>query len=571
MRVLRVAAVGSLLAPLIACETPTPGELDASVRALLSGPLVVGEVEGFQGRFSESIGVDGGTEGAEYLVVVSNLTTSGEGSVSLTLQGEGISTGPATVLGPDGPHPHLEPETRGLDTTMADLPTVQDDRFHHALRRREVALVEALVGRLPGGGQALLLEASPGPQPVPAVGDLLQLNVNIASACEDPDFREGRVEAVSAQAIVVADLANPGGLSRADFEQIARNFDEKVFPLSSRNFGEPARQIGPPRTTIFYTSAVNQLASGFGGLVGGFFFARDLFPRTSQGGFQGCPASNAREMFYMLTADPDGVHGQAIPTDFIRTRTLTTVMHEHQHLVNASRRLYILGTGNLEVVWLNEALSHIAEELLFYQESGLLPGGNLDLEDVRASQQRLDAVNAHQVPNLARYITYLVNPPAHSPIDQEDGLEVRGASWSFLRYLADQHVDDDQDFFRRLVNTDRQGAANLRAELGLELVDPLARWSIANVADDLVPGLSGVHRHPSWNFRSLLPALRQDETFPLTVERMEPGVPFSVSVHSGSAGFVRLGVPAGQRATLTTTAAGGAPPASVRVSLVRFR
>ena len=569
MRRFHLSSMGLLLAALAGCESPTPGELDPSIRALLSGPLImqVGEVEGFQGESSARFGVEGGPEGSEYILVVSHLSTQGGASVSLTVQADGVSTAPAPAAAVGSEATPLDP---GLE--LDEMPALEDHRFHQWLREQEVELVEELVGRLPGGGIDLLLEAAPTPAPLPQVGDLLELNVNTLSACEDPIFREARVEAVSRHAIVVRDLANPQALDRADFEEIARNFDEKVFPLATRNFGEPARQIGPPRTTIFYTTAVNELASGFGGLIGGFFFARDLFPRTSRDGFQGCPASNEREMFYMLTADPAGEHGQAIPVEFTRTRTLTTVVHEHQHLVNASRRIYILGTGNLEAIWLNEALSHIAEELLFYQESGLSPRMNLDLEDVRASQRRLDAVNAFQVPNLARYITYLVHPQAHTPIDPQDGLEVRGASWSFLRYVADQHVTDDAAFVFRLVNTDRQGAANLRAELGRELSDPLARWSIANVADDRVPGLASIHRHPSGNFRSLLPVLREDGAFPLTVERLQPGVPVPMTIRAGSAAHFRLGVAPGERATLTLGASGGgAPPATVRGSLVRMR
>jgi hypothetical protein len=559
MKPVRAAALCALLTLTAACDSPAPSALDPSVKAILSGPLLVGEVESFQGRFVEQIAADGGTGGAEYVLVLSNMSTAGGQSVSLSVEAQGISTGPSVAVHPGPGRPRLK------------LGPVADDGFHYRLREREARLVDALVGRLPDGGRSLLMEAAPAAAAVPQVGDTVELNVNTESACEAPVIREGRVEAVSDQAIVVADLENPDGLTRADFEQTARDFDEKVFPLATRNFGEPARQIGPPRTTVFFTTAVNGLASSFGGLIGGFFFARDLFPRTSRDGFQGCPVSNEREMFYVLTADPDGEHGEPIPVDFIRMRSLTTVMHEHQHLVNASRRLWLLGTGNLEAIWLNEGLSHIAEELLFYQESGLSPGGNLALQDVTASQQRVDAVNAHQVPNLVRYMLYLIDPPSHTPLDPEDGLEVRGASWSFLRYVTDQHVDDDEDFFFRLVNTSRRGAENLGSELGMPPGEPLARWNVSIFADDLVPDLSSAHRQPSWNFRSLLPALREEEDFPLTAGRLDPGVPASASVRGGSAAFLRFGVPAGRRATLTTRSEGGTPPETVLGSLVRVR
>jgi hypothetical protein len=554
----------------IACDSPAPSELDPSIRALLSGPLGVGDVEGFQGSFAERIAADGGSEGAEYLFVVTNASTAGGQSVSLSVLGEGVSAQQvrSEEPGPLAPNLELAP---GAAEAHYHPRFLDDDQFHLELRRREARLVEELVGHLPDRGTAALLEAVPAPAPVPSVGEILELNVNASDPCANPIWRQGRVEAVSQQAVVVADLDNPDVLTRADFERIAQDFDEKVYPLSSRNFGEPARGIGPPRTTSVYTTAVNQLASGFGGLVGGFFFARDLFPRVEGGGFAGCPASNEREMFYMLTADPNGQHGQAIPVDFIRRRSITTVMHEHQHLVNASRRLFILSTGALEVVWLNEALSHIAEELLFYQEAGLQPGMNLNLDDVRASQARLDAVNNHQVPNLARYLLYLSDVSRNTPLDPQDGLEVRGASWSFLRYVADQHVDNHEQFFFQLVNSGQQGVENLRARLTRELPLPLTRWGISHFADDLVPGLAPVHRQPSWNFRSLLPELTQDGTFPLQATRLQPGTPVALTIRGGSSAFIRLGVPPGERATITTQSGGGAPPEAVRGSLLRVR
>jgi len=566
MKHFRRATLVALLGSLAACDPPAPTDLDSSILALLSAPLRPGEVESFQGRSSERIGIDPGPDGAEYLLVLSNVSTSGGQSISVTVEGAGISPAPAVAAGvpPEEPVPTLWPR--------AEMPRMLDGAgFHQRLREREERLVRELVGRLPEGGLSLMLEAAPQPVAVPQVGEIIELNVNPFSACTDPDLRPARVEAVSEQAIVLADLESPAGLTRADFEEIARSFDTRIFPLATANFGEPARRIGPPRTTIFYTTAVNELASDFGGLIGGFFFARDLFPRAARDGFQGCSASNEREMLYMLTADPDGRHGPAIPVDFIRRVTLTTAVHEHQHLVNSSRRLWILGTGNLEVVWLNEGLSHIAEELLFYQESGLSPGANLGLQELRAAQRILDAANAHQIQNLLRYMLYLDDPSAHSPVDPEDGLEMRGASWSFLRYLADQHMEDDAEFFFNLVNTGQQGTQNLSNRLGMALDQPLARWNLSNLADDLVPGLPGVYRQPSWNFRSLLPALRDDESFPLRAEWLEPGVPASVTVRGGSSAFLRFEVPPGQMGSLTVRAGGSSPPETARVSVVRRR
>ena len=54
------------------------------------------------------------------------------------------------------------------------------------------------------------------------------------------------------------------------------------------------------------------------------------------------------------------------------TFTNGTVAHEYQHLINASRRMYVNGVGpNFEEKWLDEGLAHIAEELNFFRVAGL--------------------------------------------------------------------------------------------------------------------------------------------------------------------------------------------------------
>ena len=44
-----------------------------------------------------------------------------------------------------------------------------------------------------------------------------------------------------------------------------------------------------------------------------------------------------------------------------------TLAHEYQHLINAGRRLYVNNANAFEDMWLNEGLSHIAEELAVLQ------------------------------------------------------------------------------------------------------------------------------------------------------------------------------------------------------------
>ena len=54
---------------------------------------------------------------------------------------------------------------------------------------------------------------------------------------------------------------------------------------------------------------------------------------------------------------------------------------------------------DFEETWLNEGLSHIAEELLFYRESKLAPRSNLNLSALQAGAQTVNAFNEDMASN----------------------------------------------------------------------------------------------------------------------------------------------------------------------------
>ncbi len=270
----------------------------------------------------------------------------------------------------------------------------------------------------------------------------LQFNVNAKQGCSNPIMRAARFETQSAHLAIYSDTSNPsGGFSLADYEAFTAKFEELVWPVLTQNFGTPWDIDNNGRVIAFFTKAVNELTeAGSQSVVGGFFYGRDLFPKTASGGLAACPTSNEAEMFYMLVPDPNGVvNGNVRTLDQVRKSTIGVIGHEFQHLINSSRRLFVNTTALYpEVGYMEEGLSHIAEELLFYSASGLTPKMNISIDTLRAAQQRLDAVNAYQSSNLARFRNYLRAPSNNSPYQGDDDLETRGASWSWLRYLADR-------------------------------------------------------------------------------------------------------------------------------------
>ena len=273
------------------------------------------------------------------------------------------------------------------------------------------------------------------------MGDVISLNVNADSACSRPVYHGARVVALGTHAVVLNDTLNPvGGFTTADFQRYAARFDTLVYPVDVANFGEPTDIDKNGHVALFFTRAVNELtpprATSY---VGGFAFSRDLFPTTKTARAQACAASNEGEFFYLLAPDPNGtINGNARSTSFVDSATTAVVAHEFQHLINASRRLYVNNTLAFEEKWLDEGLAHEAEELLYYRESGAAPRSNLDITAIRATAAQRAAYNSDMSGNGARYRTYLLAPAANSPYALTDSLPTRGAAWSFLRYAVDR-------------------------------------------------------------------------------------------------------------------------------------
>ena len=422
------------------------------------------------------------------------------------------------------------------------------------------------------------------PSSAPSVGTLLRLNAYTDAACDTvrTGFRGGRVVAVGDRAIVVADTLNPaGGFTTAEYASFAASFDTLAYPVDVRNFGAPTDLDNNGRVIIFFTTAVNALTprrADF--VVGGFFWNRDLFPKSSARPQDACPGSNDGELFYMLAPDPAGtVNGNARTKDYVARSSVGVLAHEFQHLINASRRLYVLNTDNFdEDVWLNEGLSHVAEELLFFRASGTAPRQNIPLAALQSNNTARTAFNAYNVQNFARFSDYLAATEDNSPYAQDDSLDTRGATWAFLRYAADRTVaagaPSDSAFLYRLVNSTRTGLPNLQQALAgtggaaVTLADWFRDWSVATYADELVSGANARFTQPSWEFRDVVAGINSN-TYPLATRALAEGQAQTVTLNAGGAAYLRFTVPAGGQATVSVRSAGGAaPPAAVRASLI---
>lgn len=535
------------------------------------GSLAIGESA--QLSNATQLQLSGGTSGGEYLLVVTDTTPAASGTATFTVTASGIGAAGSVSLPATSIFPAPSP------TSLALLPggTSNTPVLDIAYGGRRENRSRAQFARLFAGARDARLSSSrstqlsPQPARAAAVGDLLQLNV-AENACDSAKIHPARVVAVGTTAIVVSDTLNPpGGFSSADFARIAANFDTLVNPLDVTNFGAPSDIDNNGHVILFFTRAVNELTpANSQSFVGGFFSSRDLFPHVATPRLQACPGSNIAEMFYLLTPDPLGVvNGNRRTTGFVDSLTTGVVGHEYQHLINASRRIYVNNANVLETVWLNEGLSHVAEELLFFRQSGLAPRQNIDLTTLRASNTARVAFNQDQGANAGRYRSYLVAPATNSPLRDDDSLATRGATWNFLRYATDRKTlagGTEVAVWQALVNATGVGVANLRNVYGANIGAMLRDWSVSHYTDDVVatkPELT----QPSWNWHTIYPAIGSG--YPLTTTPL-PVAGTTGTVIPGGAAFYRFAVPA--NATGNITVSGGTAATGLAIgTVVRVR
>jgi hypothetical protein len=547
---------------------PASGDCTNSATTLSLGQAITGLT-------GTSLCVAGGSAGGEFALLPYNTSLNGVVGTSFTVQASGISATAVANLTPNEGAFNLLAGSSPTSPTLSSLALTRAlDAKLRATEKRELAPLiggartwmrsrqRTTSGSVPG----LALSVVPSNA---KVGDLVTLNANAESACSAPDLRTGRIAAVSNKAIVVADASNPAsGYTDAEYASIASTFDNLVDPTDTKAFGSPTDIDGNSHVVLFFTRAVNELTPPQStSFVAGFFFARDLFPSTGSPDFQACPSSNGGEMFYLLVPDPAGVvNGNKFTKANVTRVVIATLGHEYQHLINASRRMYVnTGATDFEETWLDEGLAHVAEELLFFAETGLKPRANIDATILRSSTAFIDAFNNEAISNFGRLEKYLGAPPSNSPFADNDDLATRGATWSFLRYAADHTGSDDGTTWFQLVNSTTSGLANLQQVFGSDLTTLARDWATSVFADDAAT-TDARYQQPSWNLRSIFGALESTGAYPLATTTLGAS-PTTVSVSGGSAAYLHFAVAAGQTATVQLSTL----PSNMQLTLIRTR
>jgi hypothetical protein len=423
----------------------------------------------------------------------------------------------------------------------------------HAFEARLRARESALAAALPSPRPALRASATSA-----AIGDLRSFRV--ISTIDATEFAtvNARLAVAGMNVLVWVDTLAPDELSDTTLAAVGRHLDQDLYPLAVNAFGETSDVDGDARVQIVLSPVVNALTpAGFcslSGFVGAFFSAHDLYP--------GSPNANGAEVMYGFVPDSTGRFGcPHLASEFARVLP-TAFVHEMQHVISYYQHVMRRG-GSEEEVWLNEGLSHAAEELAskVYETRYPWPSG-------RASPEQLfpDSSSSFILFNLVNAYLFLRQPYASSLTSFQEGgtIEERGGAWLFVRWLADQY---GEDMLRRLVQTPLRGAANVADKTAVPFSETIGDFAIALYADS-IPGLPRESVPQKWRFRSRnwrelfqrLNVIANFPPFPIELLDVPWGGSASGSLRAGGFAFLRVDVPAGEASvTLRFVRSGGEP------------
>jgi hypothetical protein len=426
------------------------------------------------------------------------------------------------------------------------------------LRARERALSGKGTAALFSLGRAALSSVAP-----PVVGEQRTFDVCSSTSCTAFVQATATARSVGDRvAIYVDNEAPPGGYTDSDLQVVGTLFDNYLYPIDTTAFGPESDIDGNGVVIVLLTHRVNALSpncNDTGQVILGYFFGADLLARSSDN-----PGSNQAEIFYGLVPDPNNASCTVDKAE-ANSRLPTTFIHEFQHMISFNQHVLVRG-GNAEDTWLNEGLSHFAEEL----------GGRgvPDSQCPNSDSCFSEFLNG----NVNNAFEYLAAPEDFFliiPGDSIGKLEERGASWLFVRWLVD-HFGAGNELTRQLVATDQQGSANVTARTGVDFSILVGEWQLANYLSDL-PGFtvsSGRLRYESWNFRELAEA--NSTPFPLDPDSTSgAGYTRSGTLRAGSGRHVRVvqASGAGSVDMQLTSPSGTALSSSIkpRIALVRIR
>ena len=466
----------SFLLPLLflsACATPTPQILFPSPGATLTNPIYLEAnttVRWYLGKelLGEGSSWSGNLKPGEHTV---RAQAGGEVSMALRVEEDfpigkirNIAAGQKTIDLPGGKYKAIWGNTTGQtlrwpgssDTVASSTSEVMNPSEHDLLRPFEQKLFAKPQRKIP-----FTLNAQSEYQPG-SVREFRLLNL------ESTGSEVIEAELVWSGVNTLAYVHQAKGVDLSEIgtrvSPIARDFDNRILRRIHAAFGPHADVDNNHKVILLFSPRLN--ASKF---AVGFFYVGDLLANGPDN-----PDSNQAEVLYLGLPEVGNFN-------FSSASLAATACHEFQHLVNFSN-FSLPYIENPEPpfapLWLNEGMSHLAEDLCGYNTLG----GNLAF--------------------VARYLNkaHQTSLSESNLEGQGDTIERRGAGYLFMRYLTELKggvtVDgaelkgDGGQFLHRLLGQRLGNLTDIAKTAGMEPAEVLWRWWW------MLAGVEGSYQNP---------------------------------------------------------------------------
>jgi len=431
-------------------------------------------------------------------------------------------------------------------------------------------------------------------------------NYDAPSFCSSSIPVGARTAWVGKHAVIVEDTTSmlSGALTLAGqldstYAQLGREFDDVMWPILTQSFGNPlAMDDNLSRTgkiVMLFSQRINTMA---GGQLAGFVVSCDFFPVST------APSSNFGEYFYAYMPTSLAAGAGANTRDAWLRQMRSTIIHEAKHITSYGERIARAGSQTVpyEALWLEEGLARHAEELYARTIYGVTGTGNTgyaasvfcDLHLTTASQCLGRPIL--MIRHFDALYQYLRSPEPYTVLGWVSGSDgtFYATAWSMVRWMMDQYASTpsaESAFLKALVQTTSVGVANLEARVPSHPWEEMfGEWALALYADDF-PGVSFANprlQFRSWNLRDVFLGMCSDRglcaaggtstlypvAFPLAPHAVSFGE-FSQPVDFLNSGtftsWLLSGPQSAPQLLELKGAAGGEPPAQLRLAIVRLQ
>lgn len=323
-----------------------------------------------------------------------------------------------------------------------------------------------------------------------------------------------------------------------EYAAFGRQMDTDLFPIDLAAYGPTSDIDGNGKVFVLFTPIVNRLSlssGSCGSYVAGFFNGADL---------SGSVNGNKGEIFFSsVPGEPaGGASCTPLSQAIVRLSAPATFIHELQHMISYNQHV-LIRSGSTEDIWLNEGLSHMAEELGGKLYETHWPCPNLPpcpASAGRASTAQIfpDSAQGFLPPNFGNAYDFFKARQDFSLTSQTGfgTIEERGVAWLFLRWLADQKGEAK---FAQLEQTRTTGTANVEAVMGEPFTTLFADYLTAVLLDDFPGATAGQipsrYQFTSRNLRAIYARLNSiasaayPTAYPLDVKDLVAGAKLTPS------------------------------------------